>query len=232
MVQRPITTWKQKSVNVKELGEVYTPDDIVVKMLDLLNDKSIDKTYLEPSCGDGQFLVRILWNKLNNISQPNELDILKTVCSIYGVDIQKDKVNTAKDRMHNLLGGFPVETFDTKGNTVIISRPFDFEITPEFEKVIDYILDINIQVGNTLEENSGLALTEFVFDDRNVTTTEYWLTKHKGLNDFYQEIVYEPLQGIKQEYTTTDYLQLDTRQKKNTTSGDDISADGLEDFDF
>ena len=44
MVQRPITAWEQKSANVKELGEVYTPDDIVVKMLDLLNDKSIDKT--------------------------------------------------------------------------------------------------------------------------------------------------------------------------------------------
>ena len=51
---------------VKDYGEVYTPDNIVRDMLDLLphDTRTIDSTYLEPSCGNGQFLAEILRRKL------------------------------------------------------------------------------------------------------------------------------------------------------------------------
>lgn len=62
---------------VKENGEVFTPDSIVMDMLNMTNEtfKSDDvrqfvgRTYLEPSCGDGQFLIRILSEKMERIKE-------------------------------------------------------------------------------------------------------------------------------------------------------------------
>lgn len=48
--------------NVRETGEVFTPFHIVDKMLDLLPDScwsDPSHCFLEPACGNGQFLVRM-----------------------------------------------------------------------------------------------------------------------------------------------------------------------------
>ena len=76
---------KQKE-RVQKYGEVFTPSNIVKDMLDLLpvadggkslvtNTKTktkkpyISSTFLEPSCGDGNFLVEILNRKLKCVSE-------------------------------------------------------------------------------------------------------------------------------------------------------------------
>jgi len=51
---------------VADHGEVFTPAWMVEAMLDLVKDETerIDSRFLEPACGSGNFLVRILRRKL------------------------------------------------------------------------------------------------------------------------------------------------------------------------
>src|SRR6187200_2003204 len=51
---------------VADHGEVFTPAWMVEAMLDLVKDETerIDSRFLEPACGSGNFLVRILQRKL------------------------------------------------------------------------------------------------------------------------------------------------------------------------
>src|SRR5512146_3249475 len=51
---------------VADHGEVFTPEWMVEAMLDLVKGETerIDSRFLEPACGSGNFLVRILQRKL------------------------------------------------------------------------------------------------------------------------------------------------------------------------
>ena len=83
---------------VEKYGEVFTPENIVKDMLNLIPEpETIERTYLEPSCGDGNFLVEILNRKLALCSSFK--DVLIAVGSIYAIDIQADNVLEARRRM-------------------------------------------------------------------------------------------------------------------------------------
>lgn len=86
----------KSKARVKALGEVFTPTALVSEMLDKLPPDSWlpDKTFLEPSCGTGNFLVQILQRKLDAGHPP-----LVALSTIYGVDIMKDNVNESRKRM-------------------------------------------------------------------------------------------------------------------------------------
>lgn len=64
---------------VKKYAEVYTPRWVVDKMCDLLEQEADsdafapEKTFLEPSCGNGNFLVVILARKLAREPRPSRL---------------------------------------------------------------------------------------------------------------------------------------------------------------
>ncbi len=64
-VDRPMHYIKSKR-RVADHGEVFTPEWLVEAMLDLVKDETerIDSRFLEPACGSGNFLVRILQRKL------------------------------------------------------------------------------------------------------------------------------------------------------------------------
>ena len=54
---------------VADHGEVFTPPWLVERMLDLVKGESerIDSRFLEPACGSGNFLTRILARKLDMV---------------------------------------------------------------------------------------------------------------------------------------------------------------------
>ena len=66
---------KTKQVNSKErvnkFGEVYTSETEVNNMIDIIKDESlrIDSRFLEPACGNGNFLTNVLSRKLNLIEK-------------------------------------------------------------------------------------------------------------------------------------------------------------------
>ena len=98
----------QKSkFRVKKYGEVFTPTWLVKKMCDMLGEESpeafddIGKTFLEPACGNGQFLVEILTRTLEHCETVEQgLTALK---SIYGIDIMQDNVEESKKRMFDIF---------------------------------------------------------------------------------------------------------------------------------
>lgn len=95
---------------VKTYGEVFTPRHMVNRMLDLVREELeagpdfVDKTFLEPAAGDGNFLVAILHRKLQAIEkryQPNSWpdESLFALASIYGIELLEDNHRDAKEAM-------------------------------------------------------------------------------------------------------------------------------------
>lgn len=84
-------------LRIKATSEVFTPTDLVQKLLDelpleLFTDPS--KTFLDPSCGDGQFLGEVLIRKMEN-----GIGFETALGSIYGVDLMEDNVNLCRERL-------------------------------------------------------------------------------------------------------------------------------------
>jgi type I restriction-modification system DNA methylase subunit len=82
---------------VKSRGEIFTPDELVCEILDQLpKDQFTDysKTFLDPACGDGQFLVWVVAYKLQAGS-----DLETALKTTYGVDIMPDNVKICQDRL-------------------------------------------------------------------------------------------------------------------------------------
>ena len=84
---------------VRDHGEVFTNEREVKAMCDLVKDETerIDSRFLEPACGDGNFLAEILTRKLEIVKRKykkSALDYEKNAVlaasSIYGVDILID----------------------------------------------------------------------------------------------------------------------------------------------
>lgn len=93
---------------VSKYGEVYTPEWLVKKMCDMLEEENkgedafgLDKTILEPACGNGNFLVEILSRKIQRCK--NENDLIVALDTIYGIDILPDNVEESKKRMLDII---------------------------------------------------------------------------------------------------------------------------------
>lgn len=89
---------------VQDFGEVYTNPREVNAMCDLIPEDvwdNIDSTFLEPACGNGNFLVEIVRRKLNRCRTPQEA--LRAVSSVYGIDILPDNVDESRERVKALV---------------------------------------------------------------------------------------------------------------------------------
>ena len=93
---------------VTDHGEVFTAEREVNAMLDLVKQETerIDSRFLEPACGDGNFLSEILRRKLTVVERNykrNTHDYEKysilALMSIYGVDIMLDNVIECRARL-------------------------------------------------------------------------------------------------------------------------------------
>ena len=84
-------------LRIKATGEVFTPTPLVQELLDQLPpDLFTDptKTFLDNSCGDGQFLSEVLIRKMEN-----GIDFETALSTIYGVDLMQDNVKLCQDRL-------------------------------------------------------------------------------------------------------------------------------------
>lgn len=88
---------------VREHGEVFTAEREVKAMCDLIPKEiweNIESTFLEPACGNGNFLVEIYARKLQFCK--DEKDGLKALASIVGIDIQQDNVYESRARLRSM----------------------------------------------------------------------------------------------------------------------------------
>lgn len=84
---------------VKDFAEVFTAEREVKAMCDLIPQEqwTIESTFLEPACGNGNFLVEIYARKLELCK--DEKDGLKALASIVGIDIQADNCEESRKRL-------------------------------------------------------------------------------------------------------------------------------------
>ena len=97
---------------VADHGEVFTPPWLVEAMLDLVKDETerIDSRFLEPACGDGNFLVQILKRKLASVEKKygksdferRHFALFALMC-LYAIELLSDNI---ADCRANLLGIF------------------------------------------------------------------------------------------------------------------------------
>ena len=116
------------SERVKKTGEIFTPTDLVIEILQKADIKQFapGKTIIDPTCGDGQFLVPVKWLKVLHFNMTEE-DALK---DIYGVDIMRDNVDLCKKR----LGGGNI----FMGNTLDPFTKLDEQTEYEHEQIIKH----------------------------------------------------------------------------------------------
>ena len=96
---------------VADHGEVFTAEREVKAMCDLVlpETQRIDSRFLEPACGDGNFLAEVLSRKLAVVRKKYkrstidyEMNSLLAVSSLYGVDILADNVAACRERLYKL----------------------------------------------------------------------------------------------------------------------------------
>ena len=131
---------------VSQHGEVYTSEREVNNMLDLVKNETerLDSRFLEPACGDGNFLINILERKMNILvsrykKQQHEFEkySIVVISSIYGVDILKDNIEETKKRLYDYYFKVYSKTFKNSQNNELL-------------KNIQYILDKNMILGDAL----------------------------------------------------------------------------------
>ena len=151
---------------IREHGEVFTAEREVKAMCDLVKDETerIDSRFLEPACGDGNFLAEILTRKFEVVKRKykkSTLDYEKNavlaISSVYGVDIMQDNVLACRDRLFKL--------WDKEYKAVCKK-----DCNDQTREAVKFILSKNIVCGNALtlkcvDENGNETDEPIVFSE-------------------------------------------------------------------
>lgn len=150
---------------VRDLAEVYTHEREVNAMLDLVPDMfpsacdpaNTDRTFLEPACGHGNFLVEILRRKLEFVTlrrygcgERFEHRVLRCLTSVYGIDICDGNVRESRERMRSVIGVHVEACLGEDGPT------------QGFSTAIEAILETNVIHADTLADTAEIELVEYL----------------------------------------------------------------------
>ena len=160
---------------VKDFGEVFTNQREVNAMLDLVKDESyrVDSRFLEPACGNGNFLVTILERKLETVKKEhsvNQVDFEKqalvAVSTIYAIDIQEDNCQESRHRLLEIVEN-------------VYNKAYPESQNGYFLNAVKHLLDKNIIHGDGLtglrEETDGdpIVFSEWSFDYEDLKVKEF-----------------------------------------------------------
>ena len=151
---------------VRDHGEVFTAEREVKAMCDLVKDETdrIDSRFLEPACGDGNFLAEIITRKIQVVKRKYkkspidyEKNAVLAISSIYGVDILQDNVDACRERMFSLWD---------KEYTSVCKK----DANEQTREAVKFILSKNIVCGNALtlkqvDENGNETDEPIVFSE-------------------------------------------------------------------
>ena len=142
----------KSKTRVADHGEVFTAEREVNAMLDLVKQETerVDSRFLEPACGDGNFVAEILRRKLvaakrraipPRKKKPLPLEFEKqsviAVASIYGVDLMMDNVIACRQRLYDI--------WNAEYEAICKNEADD-----ECREAVRFILSRNIVCGNAL----------------------------------------------------------------------------------
>lgn len=162
---------------IADHGEVFTAIREVKAMCDLVNNETrrADSLFLEPACGDGNFLEEILSRKLCSVRKQNNEELtvnaaLTAAASLYGIDLLMDNVAACRERLYRLWG----EITGITGEAALSS--------------LTEILEKNIICGNTLklclaDENGDATAEPIVFCQWDTSSDTPHITAAHKLSD-------------------------------------------------
>ena len=151
---------------VSDHGEVFTGEREVNAMLDLVKQETerLDSRFLEPACGTGNVLVKILERKLDVVKKKYrrspldfERNSVLALSSIYGVDILADNAETCRDRLFKIWN----KAYKSVSKS---------DLNEDTQKSAQFILERNIVCGNALslmkvDENGNDTDCPIVFSE-------------------------------------------------------------------
>lgn len=142
---------------VADHGEVFTPAWMVDAMLDLVKGETerIDARFLEPACGSGNFLVRILQRKLAAVEltygksdfEKRHFALYGLMCC-YGVELLTDNIVECQENMLEIFADY-----------------LDLEETDDLYQAASYVLSQNLIHGDALKMRTN--------DDQPITFAEW-----------------------------------------------------------
>lgn len=146
---------------VSDLGEVFTSEREVNDMLDLVKQEAdrIESRFLEPACGNGNFLAQILSRKLAIVEKrykKNQKDYesysILALSSAYGIDIMMDNVKECQKRLLSIWE----ENY---------RKLYKKNVKEEIIMSAEFILSKNIVCGNALDmkkmDGTPIVLSEW-----------------------------------------------------------------------
>jgi hypothetical protein len=148
---------------VADHGEVFTNDREVNAMLDMVKHETerIDSRFLEPACGNGNFLAEVLRRKLKVVDQRyanNQMDweryAVIAVSSIYGVDILEDNAQECRLRLYQIFDDLYTSHFKDK-------------CKEDCRRSIRFLFDRNILWGDALDFTNPATKQPIVFSEWN-----------------------------------------------------------------
>ncbi|MHA8103801.1 SAM-dependent DNA methyltransferase [Aquirufa nivalisilvae] len=149
---------------IADFGEVFTNEREVKAMLDLVKHETerIESRFLEPACGNGNFLSEVLIRKLNVVefkfskSQVEwERNAFVAISSIYGVDILEDNSVECRERLLKFFSQIYLKRFGTNGKMEMI-------------RSVKYLLDRNILWGDALDFTNPITKKPIIFSEWNM----------------------------------------------------------------
>lgn len=176
---------------VADHGEVFTAEREVNAMCDLVKQETerIDSRFLEPACGDGNFLTVILKRKLAVVTKKYkrssydwERNSLLALGSLYGVDIQLDNIFACQERLFDIWN---------KEYKKVCKK----ECNDETRESAKFILRLNIVCGNALTllcvNSQGCELSvplifsewSFPFNDARMQRKDYTMADLLSIHD-------------------------------------------------
>lgn len=222
-----LTNQVKSKQRVKDHGEVFTSDFIVNDMLDLVKNETerIESRFLEPACGDGNFLSPILERKLEGVKKKYkssqvefERNALLAVSSIYGVELLHDNVSACIERLYKIVNE-------------MYSKLYKDKCKDDFKKSVRFILKRNILQGNALNLKTADNKEHIVFSEwslANGSSIKRRDFRFQALSSFYEPGTL-PLDSIKEvsdtgeeffsprpikEFPLKHYLKLDYEDAK------------------
>lgn len=142
---------------VTDHGEVFTPEWMVEAMLDLVKDETerIDSRFLEPACGSGNFLVKVLQRKLAAVElkygksdfERRHYALLALMC-IYGIELLPDNIAECRANMLEILADY-----------------LKLDESDELYQAASYVLSQNLVYGDALKMRT--------YDDQAITFAEW-----------------------------------------------------------
>jgi hypothetical protein len=163
MSGKPLSSGNQvkSRKRISDHGEVFTSEREVNAMLDLVIQETerIDSRFLEPACGNGNFLAEVLRRKIaivdiryNKSQFEWERYVIIAISSIYGVDILEDNANECRNRLFKI--------FNDKYSSLFRDKCKD-----ECRRSVTYLLNTNILWGDALDFTNPLTKKPIVFSE-------------------------------------------------------------------